>query len=78
MCSHCRGPRGTPAGAASSWELSAGSRQLAGEMLRKPIGGLSPMEWNQAAAADLRKFLVEQIESHAERKLYTARMLEAV
>jgi DNA repair protein RecO (recombination protein O) len=78
MCSHCRGPRGTPAGAASSWELSAGSRSLAAEILRKPVAGLPPMEWSQATAADLRGFLVQQIEAHAERRLYTAPMFAAV
>jgi len=73
MCSHCRRTAG-----ASSWELSAGSRSLAAEMLRKPIGALPPMEWSQATAADLRGFLVQQIEAHAERKLHTAHMFAAV
>jgi hypothetical protein len=36
------------------------------------------MEWSQATAADLRKFLVQQIEAHAERKLYTAKMLAEI
>ena len=73
MCSHCRRTAG-----ASSWELSAGSRSLAAEILRKPIGSLPPMEWSQATAADLRGFLVQQIEAHAERKLHTAHMFAAV
>ena len=77
LCGHCRDPRGTP-GAAGSRELSVQARALAAEMLRKPVTGLAPMEWGPATMADLRKFLVEQIEAHAERKLYTARMLEAV
>lgn len=74
MCSHCRGSKGTPAGAASSWDLSAASRALAAEMLRKPVAGLPAMEWSQGTAADLRRFLIQQIEAHAERKLYTAQM----
>jgi DNA repair protein RecO (recombination protein O) len=73
MCSHCR-----QSVAASSWELSAASRSLAAEMLRKPVTGLPPMEWSQATAADLRGFLVQQIEAHAERRLYTAPMFAAV
>ena len=73
MCRHCRGP----AGAAGSWELSAASRTLAAEMLRKPLAGLPPMEWSPATAADLRRFLVQQIEAHAERRLNTAQMLTA-
>jgi DNA repair protein RecO (recombination protein O) len=78
LCGHCRGPgpRGTPA--AGNRELSTASRALAAEMLRKPVTGLAPIEWGPATVADLRKFLVDQIESHAERRLYTARMLEAV
>jgi hypothetical protein len=39
--------------------------------LRKPVGEVST-----AAAADLRRFLVQQIEAHVERKLITAPMLE--
>jgi DNA repair protein RecO (recombination protein O) len=73
MCSHCKRSAG-----GSSWELSAESRTLAGEMLRKPITGLPPMDWSQATAADLRGFLMQQIEAHAERKLHTARMFAAV
>ncbi len=73
MCSHCRRTSG-----GSSWELSAASRSLAAEILRKPIAGLPPMEWSQATAADLRGFLVQQIEAHAERKLHTAHMFAAV
>jgi DNA repair protein RecO (recombination protein O) len=73
MCSHCRRTAG-----GSSWELSIASRALAGEMLRKPVAGLPPMEWSQATAADLRGFLVQQIEAHAERKLHTAQMFAAV
>jgi DNA repair protein RecO (recombination protein O) len=73
MCSHCRRSSG-----AGSWELSVESRALAGEMLRKPVGGLPPMQWSQATAADLRGFLVQQIEAHAERRLYTAQMFAQV
>jgi DNA repair protein RecO (recombination protein O) len=73
MCSHCRRSAG-----AGGWELSAASRSLAAEMLRKPVTGLPPMEWSQTTAADLRGFLVQQIEAHAERKLHTAHMFAAV
>jgi DNA repair protein RecO (recombination protein O) len=69
VCSHCR--------AANSWELSAGSRFIAAEMLRQPVARLSKTDWDQTTAADLRRFLVQQIESHVERKLITVSMLEA-
>jgi DNA repair protein RecO (recombination protein O) len=72
MCSHCRGAMG----AGGSWELSVESRAIAAEMLRRPVAELAARKWSQATAADLRRFLVQQIESHAERRLATAAMLE--
>jgi DNA repair protein RecO (recombination protein O) len=74
LCSHCR----RPVGAGGSWELSVASQRLAAEMLRTPIAGLSPVEWSQTTAADLRRFLVQQIEAHAEKRLYTAQMFAEV
>jgi DNA repair protein RecO (recombination protein O) len=74
ICNQCR--RAAP-GMGGSWELSAGSRMTAAEMLRKPVAQISSSCWNQGTASDLRRFLVQQIESHAERRLVTARMLEA-
>lgn len=71
ICGHCRKTLG-----GSNRELSAGSRAIAAEMLRTPVAQLSGPAWNQATAADLRRFLVEQIESHVERRLITAPLLE--
>jgi len=73
ICGHCRGA----AGAGSTWELSADSRSTAAEMLRKPVAQISKTHWDQGTASDLRRFLVQQIEAHAERRLVTARMFEA-
>jgi DNA repair protein RecO (recombination protein O) len=72
ICAHCR----AVLGAGNSWELSAESRSMAAEMLRKPVLQLSRPNWDQETAADLRRFLVQQIESHVERKLATVRILE--
>jgi DNA repair protein RecO (recombination protein O) len=72
MCGHCRGTMAI----GSSWELSAESRTMAAEMLRRPVTGLSTSHWTQSTAADLRRFLVQQIESHTERRLRTAPLLE--
>lgn len=58
------------------WELSAKSRAMAGEMLRKPIAKMDLTGWGGDTAADLRRYLVQQIETHAERRLVTAAMLE--
>ena len=71
ICGHCRKMLG-----AGGKELSAESRAIAGEMLRKPVTQLSGAAWGQATAADLRRFLVEQIEAHVERRLITAPLLE--
>ncbi len=72
LCSHCRRTLST----GGSWELSRESRAAAAEMLRKPVAQLTP-QWTQSTAADLRRFLVQQIEAHVERKLVTAPMLES-
>jgi DNA repair protein RecO (recombination protein O) len=66
ICGHCR----RTLGAASSWELSRESREIAGQILRRPV--------TQSTAADLRRFLVQQMEAHAERRLVTAPMLEGL
>ena len=49
---------------------------MAAEMLRTPVAQLPRRDWKQATAADLRRFLVQQIESHVERRLITAPLLE--
>jgi DNA repair protein RecO (recombination protein O) len=72
ICGHCR----RTLGASNTWELSGESRALAGEMLRTPIAQLSIPKWGPTTAADLRRFLVQQIESHVERRLVTAPLLE--
>ena len=71
LCSLCRRSMG-----AGSWELSAESRITAAEILRTPVAQLSKTDWTQATAADLRRFLVQQMEAHAERRFITARLLE--
>jgi DNA repair protein RecO (recombination protein O) len=69
MCSHCR----RTLGVTNSWELSAESRAMALEMLRRPVAEFPAT----AAGADLRRFLVQQIEAHVERRLITVPMLES-
>ena len=72
ICDHCR----RMTGAANAWELSAASRSIAAEMLRKPVGQLSETVWERKTAADLRRFLVQQLEAHVERTFLTAPLLE--
>jgi DNA repair protein RecO (recombination protein O) len=72
ICGDCR----RIPGAGSSWELCSESRAAAAEMLRRSPAELSGAPWGPGTAADLRRFLIQQIESHAERKLVTAPLLE--
>jgi DNA repair protein RecO (recombination protein O) len=72
ICGHCR----RALGAGDSWELSRESRAIAGDILRQPVAQLASGGWTQETGADLRRFLVQQMESHAERRLVTIRMLE--
>jgi DNA repair protein RecO (recombination protein O) len=71
-CAQCR----PTLGAGSSWELSLESRNIAADMLRKPVAQFAQPAWAQSTATDLRRFLVQQIETHVERRLVTAPMLE--
>ena len=72
ICGHCR----PSLAAGGSWELTVESRSIADDMLRNPVGRFEAAGWSQAKAADLRRFLVQQIESHTERRLATAFLLE--
>jgi len=74
MCGHCRRASGAP----NNWELSWESREMAGRILRQPVAQLDALHWTQSTAADLRRFLVQQMESHGEKRLVTARMLEGL
>jgi DNA repair protein RecO (recombination protein O) len=71
ICDHCR----RASGGGGSWELTAESRTLAAGMLRKPVAQIPETGWSGDMAADLRRFLVQQIETHVERRLITARMM---
>ena len=59
-----------------AWELDAESRMIADEILRTPIAQLSERTWTQSTAANLRRFLAQQMEAHIERKLITLPVLE--
>jgi DNA repair protein RecO (recombination protein O) len=73
FCRHCRAAMSVE----DSWELSFASRMIAAEMLRTPISRISQAAWQQDTGADLRRFLVQQIENQIERRLVTAPLLEA-
>jgi DNA repair protein RecO (recombination protein O) len=62
----------------ASSEISSDSRVLAAQMFRSPVESFTGTEWPKAKASDLRKFLIQILERHLERKLVTAGMLEKI
>ncbi len=58
--------------------VSPESLSIAEEMLKLPVAQLTPRDWTKQTAADLRRFLVRQIEEHIERRLVTVPILEAL
>jgi DNA repair protein RecO (recombination protein O) len=59
----------------ASSELSCESRLLAAQMFRAPAETFAGVSWPRELAADLRKFLVQILQRHIEKKLVTATML---
>jgi DNA repair protein RecO (recombination protein O) len=60
----------------ASSELSAESRALAAQMFRSPVVGFTGVAWPKDLGADLRKFLLQILQRHMEKRLVTAGMLE--
>ena len=60
----------------ASSELSSESRILAGQMFRAPIDALLGEPWPKAQGADLRRFAIQILQRHIEKKLVTASMLQ--
>ncbi len=61
-----------------SSEISQESRALAAEMFRSPVEAMGGPPWPRERGADLRKFLLQTIERHIEKKLVTGKMLERI
>lgn len=59
-------------------KLSVEAQEIAGQMLRAHIGNLPERTWSKDTANDLRRFLVRQMEEHAERRFITPVVLEAL
>lgn len=57
-------------------ELSADSWQLARRMLRAPAASFAAEAWPRRRAQDLRRFTLQALERHLERKLRSAEALE--
>jgi DNA repair protein RecO (recombination protein O) len=62
----------------ASSEMSSESRTIAAQMLRSRVSDFRAIEWPKPVAADLRKFLLQTLERHIEKKLVTAGMLEKI
>jgi DNA repair protein RecO (recombination protein O) len=60
----------------ASSEISNESRTLVAQMLRAPVESFEAKPWPKAQGADLRKFLIQILQRHLEKKLVTAGMLE--
>ena len=60
----------------ASSELSIESRKIAAQMLRARVSEFAAIDWPKAVCADLRKFLIQILERHIEKKLVTVGMLE--
>ncbi len=59
----------------NSSELSADSWQLAQRMLRSPVASFTAEPWPRRRAQDLRRFTLQALERHLERKLRSAEAL---
>ncbi len=59
----------------ASSALSPESLALAGRIFRQPIAAFSDEEWGRSRAADLRRFAVQGLERHLERRLTSATAL---
>jgi DNA repair protein RecO (recombination protein O) len=55
--------------------LTADSWQLAQRMLRSPVSAFATEPWPRRRAQDLRRFALQSLERHLERKLCTAQVL---
>jgi DNA repair protein RecO (recombination protein O) len=59
----------------ASSELTPESRAMATQMFRLPLENFRGEPWTQQQCADLRRYLLQIIERHVEKKLVTAVML---
>jgi DNA repair protein RecO (recombination protein O) len=59
----------------ASSKLAPESRALAEQMFRAPVESFAEEPWAASQCADLRRFLVQIVERHIDKKLVTASML---
>ena len=59
----------------ASSQLTSESRAVAMQMFRSPLESLAVAPWTQQQVADLRRYLLQIVERHIEKKLVTGVML---
>jgi DNA repair protein RecO (recombination protein O) len=62
----------------ASSEISSLSRKIADQMFRIPVDKLDSASCSKTQTADLRKFLLQILQRHIEKKLVTATMLDKI
>jgi DNA repair protein RecO (recombination protein O) len=62
----------------ASSEISTESRSLVAKMFRAPVESFAGATMPKGQSSDLRKFLVQTLQRHIEKKLVTAGMLEKI
>jgi DNA repair protein RecO (recombination protein O) len=62
----------------ASSEITSESRTLTAMMFRSPVEALVGTPWPKQQGSDLRKFLIQILQRHIEKKLVTATMLERI
>jgi DNA repair protein RecO (recombination protein O) len=62
----------------ASSEMSADSRTVAAEMFRAPVEAFMVKPWTRERGADLRKFCMQIVQRHIEKKLMTVGALEKI
>jgi DNA repair protein RecO (recombination protein O) len=62
----------------ASSEMSPESQVLAAQMFRMPADNFVGEPWPKLRGADLRKFLMQTLQRHIEKKLVTPGMLEKI
>jgi len=55
--------------------LSSGSLEIAARILHTPVAALATEEWPRGRTADLRRFTMQALERHLERRLHAASAL---
>jgi DNA repair protein RecO (recombination protein O) len=62
----------------ASSEITFESRALVAKMFRAPVESFAGIPWAKSQSFDLRKFLIQTLQRHIEKKLVTAGMLEKI